>query len=79
MCYYFANNSLSSRVTWRAARQACQSVRGGDLVSIHSAAENNFIKSKIARYVLKTFHVSFECCTLVNVPSQRPIHEDTEH
>ena len=79
MCYYFANNSQSSKVTWRVARQACQSVRGGDLVSIHSAAENNFIKSKIRWYVIKTFHVFVECCTLRNVPLQRPIHEDSAH
>ena len=77
MCYYFANYSMSSRVTWRVARRACQSVRGGDLVSIHSAAENDFIKSKILRYVFKTGHVSAECCALLNVLFQRPIHEDT--
>ncbi|CAH3127383.1 unnamed protein product [Pocillopora meandrina] len=48
MCYYFANDSQSSRLTWRAARQACQKELGGDLVSILSAAENNFIKSQIS-------------------------------
>lgn len=51
MCYFIANNSQSSKVSWRVARKACQSIRGGDLVSILSAAENNFIKSKIAGYV----------------------------
>ncbi|PFX30431.1 Macrophage mannose receptor 1 [Stylophora pistillata] len=48
MCYYFANESQSSLVTWRVARQACQKEVGGDLVSILNAAENNFIKSQIS-------------------------------
>nr|XP_058957414.1 C-type mannose receptor 2-like [Pocillopora verrucosa] len=50
-CYYFANDSVSSRVAWQDARQACQRIRGGDLASIHSAAENDFI----------TRHVSGAC------------------
>ncbi|XP_066015649.1 macrophage mannose receptor 1-like [Pocillopora verrucosa] len=47
-CYYFANDSVSSRVTWQDARQACQRIRGGDLASIHSAAENDFITRHVS-------------------------------
>ncbi|XP_022806021.1 macrophage mannose receptor 1-like [Stylophora pistillata] len=47
-CYFFANNSASNRVAWQDARQTCQRIRGGDLVSIHSAAENNFIALHIS-------------------------------
>ncbi|XP_067020488.1 macrophage mannose receptor 1-like [Acropora muricata] len=46
-CYYFSNDSLSSKMSWQESVQACRKTRGGDLVSIHSASENNFIKSKI--------------------------------
>ncbi|XP_044179085.1 uncharacterized protein LOC114946811 isoform X1 [Acropora millepora] len=49
MCYYFSNDSLSSKMSWQDAVQACRRIRGGDLVSIHSASENTFIKSKISR------------------------------
>ena len=38
----------SSRVAWQDARQACQRIRGGDLVSIHSAAENDCIERHIS-------------------------------
>nr|XP_058954345.1 low affinity immunoglobulin epsilon Fc receptor-like [Pocillopora verrucosa] len=38
----------SSRVAWQDARQACQRIRGGDLVSIHSAAENDCIEHHIS-------------------------------
>ena len=48
MCYYFANDLTSSKLSWYDARTACQKIRGGDLVSILSAAENSFIKSRIA-------------------------------
>ena len=47
-CYYFANNFESSRVAWQDARQACQRIRGGDLASIHSAAENDFITRHVS-------------------------------
>ncbi|XP_068726517.1 macrophage mannose receptor 1-like [Montipora capricornis] len=46
MCYYFSNGSLSGKKTWQEALRECQKIRGGDLVSIHSAAENSFIKSR---------------------------------
>ncbi|XP_015776212.1 PREDICTED: uncharacterized protein LOC107354273 [Acropora digitifera] len=49
MCYYFSNDSLSSKMSWKDAVQACRRIRGGDLVSIHSASENTFIKSNISR------------------------------
>ncbi|XP_074624213.1 macrophage mannose receptor 1-like isoform X2 [Acropora palmata] len=46
-CYYFSNDSLSSKMSWQESVQACRTTRGGDLVSIHSASENNFIESTI--------------------------------
>ncbi|XP_015760775.1 PREDICTED: macrophage mannose receptor 1-like [Acropora digitifera] len=49
MCYYFSSDSLSSKMSWLEALQECRRTRRGDLVSIHSASENIFIKSKIIR------------------------------
>ena len=68
MCYYFSSDSLSSKMSWQEALQECRTTRGGDLVSIHSASENIFIKSKIFRWVVfkKTSHWFFKpllCCS----------------
>ena len=68
MCYYFSSDSLSGKMSWQEALQACRRTKGGDLVSIHSASENNFIKSKIFRWVVfkKTSHWFFKplfCCS----------------
>lgn len=54
MCYFFSDGSNS---TWYEARQECQRVRGGDLVSILSVAENDFVKSKIQRWVFVKYGV----------------------
>ena len=45
MCYYFAQDPQKS---WYDARAACQEIVGGDLVSILSDEENNFVKTNIA-------------------------------
>ena len=69
MCYYFSSDSQSSKMSWQEALQACRRTRGGDLVSIHSASENIFIKSNITRWVVfnKTSHWFFKpllCCSV---------------
>ncbi|XP_074624200.1 uncharacterized protein LOC141882148 isoform X4 [Acropora palmata] len=57
MCYYFSSDSLSSKMSWQEALQACRRTRGGDLVSIHSASENIFINSKIFRRSSRKFWI----------------------
>ena len=69
MCYYFSSDSLSTKLSWQEALQACRSTRGGDLVSIHSASENIFIKSKIIQWVVfkMTSHWFFKQCLFTSV------------
>ena len=45
-CYgFFVNNH--DRLTWSKAQEKCRSFVGGDLVSIFSKAENEFISQKV--------------------------------
>ena len=45
-CYgFFVNNH--DRLTWRKAQEKCRSFVGGDLVSIFTKAENEFIAQKV--------------------------------
>ena len=51
--YRFGSKSLrffSEKKTWEQARQFCQSL-GGDLVSINSKEENDFIHSLVEKTV----------------------------
>lgn len=48
-CYLRCKECLwISRVAWQDARRTCQRIRGGDLVSIYSATENDFIGRHIS-------------------------------
>ncbi|XP_044179134.1 macrophage mannose receptor 1-like [Acropora millepora] len=44
-------------MSWQEALQECRRTRGGDLVSIHSASENIFIKSNITRRSSQSFWI----------------------
>lgn len=48
LCYHFANESLSNQRSWFEARALCRKVRG-DLVSIRTMAENQFLATEVKK------------------------------